>query len=390
MTTGEHSRAEEFFEALQRLTELLSPLGVSKSFGALADAYDLSAAKDEIERFVKTGADADFRIAQSRLSALVERSAIKNRYEARKLLNQLSAVAASLTRPDLRAVMALRERGSPDSNTAVNTTPSSDVLVIAAMYEPELAAFLPRISPYNDFVGTEKSGLPEITYFVGSLLTQKVGTEPSPISITALFLNRNGLTDCSSLVASGIRVFRPKLIAMTGVCAGRQSMNVKKNDIIVPASSFTYDSGKYTNAGFEREPHWAEASTRVIQRVSTRGQAVLDNMVRQIEMTLPGKVRRPSVYYDVMACGSGVVDKEGMIDGIAQAVHRKVIGLDMESYAFFRSATLTDPSVPRIVVKGVMDFSTGKSDAVKAQAAFWAAAFLTTLISLDFDQLTGH
>jgi hypothetical protein len=138
-----------------------------------------------------------------------------------------------------------------------------------------------------------------------------------------------------------------------------------------------------------REPHWADASNRVIQRVRSIGNVILDDAIRQITSSLPPRVRRPNIHYEVMACGSSVVDRAGMIDQIAGDTHRKVAGLDMESYAFLRSATLTDPSVPRIVVKGVMDYSTGKSDTVKAQAAFWAAAFLAGLIKMDFEQLVG-
>ena len=119
------------------------------------------------------------------------------------------------------------------------------------------------------------------------------------------------------------------------------------------------------------------------------GDAILDGAIRQITRSLPTRVHRPNIHYDVMACGSSVVDRAGMIDQIAKDSHRKVAGLDMESYAFLRSATLTDPSVPRIVVKGVMDYSTGKSDKVKAQAAFWAAAFLAGLIRIDFEQLAA-
>src|SRR6476646_5401512 len=131
------------------------------------------------------------------------------------------------------------------------------------MYEPELTALLPRIAPFEDLVGTENSGLPDITYFVGSIPKN----DQTGVSVAALFLSRTGLTDCASLVASGMRVFRPKLVAMTGVCAGRRAMVVQKNDIIVPSSSFTFDSGKYSEDDFQREPHWGEASTRVIQRV---------------------------------------------------------------------------------------------------------------------------
>ena len=378
--------ADQFLAVLRHLDELLSSAVGTRSYESLADAYDLSAAKDSVERFARSGVRSDFKAGERRFLALVERSPSKKREEGRKLLFQLADLAATLSEPELRAVSESWERESPGGNTAVDRTKSADVLVVAAMFEPELSAFLDRISPIEDFVGTEKSGLPEITYFVGSLRAGGAQTQSLPISVAALFLSRTGLTDCASLVASGIRVFRPRLVAMTGVCAGRRALGVRKNDIIVPASSFTYDSGKYTDDGFEREPHWAEASTRVIQRVRSLGGSVIDEVMDQLSASLPARVRRPRIHYDVMACGSSVVDKEGMIDEIAGAT-RKVVGLDMESYAFMRSATLTDPGVPRIVVKSVMDFSTGKSDAVKSQAAFWAASFLTGLIRRDFERL---
>lgn len=385
----ENSRADEFLSILQSLIELLSSGEGYKNFESLANAYDLSAAKDAIDSFTKSGAPSDFKAAERRLSVLVGRAPTHRREEGKRLLLQLADIAANLSEPELRFVNESWERESPDGNTAVNKTNSADILVIAAMYEPELSALIDRISPYKDFVGTGKSGLPDITYFVGSIPRSGSSKHSPPISVAAMFLERTGLTDCASFVASGMRVFRPRLVAMTGVCAGRHAMKVKKNDIIVPASSFTYDSGKYTDTGFDREPQWADASTRVIQRVKSLAGSVLNDVIDKLRTSLPARIRRPKVHYDVMACGSSVVDREGMIDEIAGG-SRKVVGLDMESYAFLRSATLTDPSVPRIVVKGVMDLSTGKSDTVKAQAAFWAAAFLTGLIRLDFDQLVGE
>ncbi len=383
-----YSPADEFLVVRQRLDEVLSSLEFGKSFRGLADAYDLSAAKDELERFINSGDRADLTLATQRISAIASRSAIKHRDEISGLLHQLSAVAARLTSADFGAITPLADPESPDSNTSVSRTDTADVLVIAAMYEPELTAFLQRMAPFEDFVGTTKSGLPDVTYFVGSIA--KSSPQVSSVSVAALFLTRTGLTDCASLVASGIRVFHPKLVAMTGVCAGRKAMGVQKNDIIVPTSSFTFDSGKYNEQEFKREPHWAETSTRVVQRVRSLERPVLDDVIRQITTSLPARIRRPTVHYDVMACGSSVVNKDGMIDHIADDSHRKVTGLDMESYAFLRSAILTDSTIPRIVVKGVMDNSTGKSDRVKAQAAFWAAAFLAGLIKMDFDQLVGQ
>src|SRR5262249_13020845 len=152
----------------------------------------------------------------------------RKREEGRTLLRQLFDLSAKLREQELRVVGESWDRQSPDGNTAVVRTSAAEILVIAAMYEAELTAFLDRIKPFKDLVGTARSGLPEITYFVGSL-PRTTGSSSAGISVAAVFLSRTGLTDCASCVASGMRVFRPKLVAMTGVCAGRRSMKVKKN-----------------------------------------------------------------------------------------------------------------------------------------------------------------
>ncbi len=84
--------------------------------------------------------------------------------------------------------------------------------------------------------------------------------------------------------------------------------------------------------------------------------------------------------------GSAVIDRAGLIESISKA-NRKVVGVDMESYALLRATRLSDERLRAMVVKGVMDLGANKSDSVKKQAAFWAAGFLARFIAAEFDSV---
>jgi hypothetical protein len=81
-----------------------------------------------------------------------------------------------------------------------------------------------------------------------------------------------------------------------------------------------------------------------------------------------------------MACGDVVVDKHGLFVDEISSISRKVIGLDMESYAALRTAALFEEvGVKCFIAKGVMDFTqekSGSSESDKALASFVSARFV--------------
>ena len=87
-----------------------------------------------------------------------------------------------------------------------------------------------------------------------------------------------------------------------------------------------------------------------------------------------------------MACGSAVIDHKDTIKRVGEA-NRKVVGLDMESYAVLRAVRLCSPMTPAFIVKGVMDLGTNKQDRVKRKAAFWAASFLARFIAQEYESI---
>jgi nucleoside phosphorylase len=201
-----------------------------------------------------------------------------------------------------------------------------------------------------------------------------------------MFQDRMGMVDCAILVARAVRVFRPAIVAMTGVCAGRSKASVRLCDLVVPSQIFTYDTGKHGEQGFQPEPLSVEVADSITRRVVAIGNSIIQRISSEIEATSAEDVYKPKIHTQVMACGSAVVDHEDIIKMIGDA-NRKVVGLDMESYAVLRAVKLCSPTTPTFVVKGVMDLGRRKRDVFKRKAAFWAASFLARFIAQEFESL---
>jgi nucleoside phosphorylase len=145
-------------------------------------------------------------------------------------------------------------------------------------------------------------------------------------------------------------------------------MGVNIGDLIIPSGVFTYDTGKYADSDFKKEPRWCSTGHGVMQRVKVKGEELIREVIEDLKRT-SGEVNKVTFHTDIMACGSAVVDSAGLIDEIAD-VHRKVVGLDMESYALLRATELVDQRISALIVKGVMDLSTAKTDVTSGELRF--------------------
>lgn len=261
-----------------------------------------------------------------------------------------------------------------------------DVVVVCALHDPELQTFLDSLGKYEEHVGQIGGLLSGWTYYSAQLPLARDSTES--ISIVALALDKTGMVDCAALTVECIRSFSPRIVAMTGVCAGRGSMGVKIGDLIIPSGVFTSDTGKYVDNSFLREPRWSSTGHAVMQRVKVRADEILREIADEFKKFY-GETSDVSFFTDIMACGSAVVDSKGLLDEIAQT-HRKVVGLDMESYALLRAVELIDQRISGLIVKGVMDLSTEKRDTHKRVASLWAARFLVKFLAYEFPMLVGY
>ena len=193
-----------------------------------------------------------------------------------------------------------------------------------------------------------------------------------------------GLSATAGLTALGIQLFRPTHIAMLGITAGRPS-KTQIGDVLIPQEIWDYGAGK-----------WEERSGKV--HFVARGEhQSLDEHVRQWCDNLARReedltsIRRnwlsrhaqssgvsvPTVRMGPMVSGAAVVNAEAIWTQVI-AQNDKIIGLDMEAYAFALAsecAATPQYSPSWLVAKSVCDFGIVKQDDAQAYAAYTSVQF---------------
>lgn len=262
--------------------------------------------------------------------------------------------------------------------------PNVDLVVISALQE-EFVHF----ENLMKVVKTETLGPYEVR--MGTLSKTNNETEHMAIKVAGGFQIDMGMVDCSILATAMIIRFRPRYIALIGVCGGRQTEGVEIGDLIVPKKAFAYQRGKISSKGFEYELVSAQIEPdlhRYFENEAAKAifpPQVVGNWNRQLGNR---SQRIPKVYFETMASGELVINSPGKIEEIAHQ-DRKTVGLDMESYGFLRSVQLLKSiyKTDGIVIKGVMDLTENKGDKHKTLAAFLSANYLRELVLnvLKFD-----
>lgn len=169
-----------------------------------------------------------------------------------------------------------------------------------------------------------------------------------------------------------LEAFRPRLVGMTGICAGNPE-KVKLGDLIVARRAYFYDSGKYI-LGSSGQPELMHNVD--IYEVSPRVRAFLP-------MFEPWK---ESIGESVPNCHHGDLASVAAVRGDhlferAAFPTRHTFGLDMEGAAFYRVAR-DFPATEALLVKGVSDYADGDKD----DAYHWRASTLSARYMLAFIQ----
>lgn len=346
-------------------------------------------------RFLRQPTESDITDLSDRMMRLVVEVEEGRQSRATSLIREL-CTSASLAGEEERYVAFKVVSGEKSSiGGLTQLAPGSDewwdydLLVVAALYDPELMALVSRMKNPHERVGRRAGALAGVSYFVGDL--EGEGGFDSMRGIrwvrtVAVFQARTGSVDAAAVAAEAVRWFRPRVAVMVGVCAGRSGEGVALGDIVVPSECLTYDTGKITQNGFEPEPRWVSATPLAIRRAEVVGVEVLQGVSTELYRDVGQPARSHRIHTGVMACGSAVVNRVGAFDKIS-SINRKIVALEMESYGFLRAVELSDDRVVRFVVKGVMDHAEKKTDKAKGLAASLAARFLERFLLQEFWRL---
>lgn len=225
-------------------------------------------------------------------------------------------------------------------------------------------------------------------YFLGT-----VRNPARDLKIVAVASPRMGLTPAAVTAAKLISNFRPRLLAMTGICAAVRG-KAELGDILVADPCFDWGGGKWLYDKEISKPRFEPAAYqwRLGESVRSAVRAAGDDfsLMKSIHDSFLGKkpLTLPRVVIDAMASGAAVLQSSQSMQEV-RAQHKNLVGIEMESYAVFCAAEYSSEPRPQVLsLKSVCDFGDDqKNDDYHQYAVFTSCEFLGRLLLSDLGPL---
>lgn len=204
------------------------------------------------------------------------------------------------------------------------------------------------------------------------------------LSMVLLMPSKMGMTVAASLATRAILAFRPKLIAMAGICGGRYG-KTNLGDIVVASKVFDHTAGKHYADRFAFRPDSIpldDAIADIVSNTVLADEEFVGKIQKNYGATCPsGKIK---VHYAPIASGTAVIDNAQVVDGITKA-QDDMVGIDMEAYGLACAAKVF--GTKWIVAKAVQDFANGTKSETEENVRSFAAYASAKLLHLIMDDL---
>ena len=250
-----------------------------------------------------------------------------------------------------------------------------DLAIICALARPEQEEILkldwnwsaPR--PINDVVFVRDG---------------QVDVEGGTLSVCVTAVGRMGMVATALRASSLIATLRPRLIAMTGICAGMRG-KVRIGDVLFADPAWDFQSGKRVredeNGHLSIRPHHLPAPERVRSVIELLRDD--KDALAKIAADFPGDAPAVSrIFPGPVASGSAVLADGETILEIKDEQHQELIGVEMEIYGLYAAAhSAHSPQPLFFALKGVCDYADpDKEDGHQHYAAYSSARVLQLLI----------
>ena len=249
-----------------------------------------------------------------------------------------------------------------------------DLVIVCALQEPELGEVLKL--PWN---WKSPRPLDDVTFVHDGW----VQVEGHRVTICATAAPRMGMVATALRSASLIAQLRPRMIAMTGICAGVRG-KVSMGDVLFADPAWDFQSGKRTkdkqNTQFSMRPHQLPAHARIRAHI----EQVRDDRAALASLAAEFNGEPPGISHLVIgpvASGSAVLADGEVIKEIREQ-HQELVGVEMEIYGLYAAAhAASSPQPYCFALKGVCDFADPEKEAGQQRyAAFASARVLQMLI----------
>ncbi len=280
----------------------------------------------------------------------------------------------SVSWADQLAAQAAHTKAARDAGQATPAQYRSELSIICAMPDIELESIL-RL-PWDWKVTAEAHD--GTIYWRGAY--ERSGRV---CTVHAAACSRIGMTWAAILATKMISSFRPRYLIMGGICGGI-SGQVTIGEVVVAESTWDYGSGKHEvkagNPVFSVAPHQIPLDLNLSSKVRllAREPGVLAAIKSRWPSNKPGQELQ--VRLGPMASGAAVIADQSRVAEI-EGHNRKVMAIDMESYAVFAAGVdACDPKPITVSIKGVSDLANEHKDSnSQAYAAYLAAEVIKLL-----------
>lgn len=258
---------------------------------------------------------------------------------------------------------------------------TADVAIITALGS-ELDAVLALNFGWKSF---RLDGDPTL-YHRGEISTPQGGK-----SVVAASALRKGMAASAVVATKLVLKFKPKILAMTGICAGVKG-KTNLGDVVVGDPTWDWGSGKHaqTEEGsliFRVSPKQSDLNVEIATRCDEIARC--PEFKRDVRANWSGNFPPGAFNCHIgpMASGASVIANASIAEEIANQ-NRDLIAIEMEAFAVMVAAEYaTNNSLLSIAVKSVCDYADkDKQDGWQAYAAYTSAQFLAELTKRHFSE----
>jgi nucleoside phosphorylase len=251
----------------------------------------------------------------------------------------------------------------------------SFVCVVTALRDPELDAVLALDWDWQSTFLPHDS----TEYHHG-----KIVKNDESLDVYAACAPQMGMTAAAILAMKMVHAFRPRYLAMAGIAAGIRG-RCELGDVIAIDPGWDWGSGKHTlengEAVFHPAPH--QIGLDVFVRDKLARMSKQSAMLGEIQSWWRGPKPRTAlqIHLGPVASGAAVLQDPSLTRSIMQQ-HRKLLGIEMESYGVLAAAEESPRPQPiAFAIKSVCDFADlEKSDSFQHYAAYTSAEVLRRLV----------
>ena len=181
-------------------------------------------------------------------------------------------------------------------------------------------------------------------------------------------LSRMGLVSAAIISSRAIDRFKPKVICMSGICAGIDG-KAGIYDVVLADPCHQHDHGKWGSNGFEFEPYAVQLPHALRLKIETLldDPGFSEKIGKGLQLArseYPGE--KDKLEFEVMiapaSSGSSVIADDEKTSAVREQ-HRKATAFEMESFAVYESARISQEQPVFFSAKSVVDDGgKGKSD----------------------------